>query len=567
MILGIHDGHDSGAALINKGRIVAAVNEERFTKEKNDTGFPFNSIEYLLSDSPEIDAIAIGWVGGYAFFGRVLPIMDERRRLLWRKKLKKPSRFSMQLTNLAFRAVQNQRPQSLWRSIGNLAKFPLKTRLKRIGLDRKKIFFVDHHMAHAASAYYTSGFDPCLVITMDGSGDGLCGSICVGENGELKRIKKFAADSSLGLLYGAVTLALDMKYSEDEGKVMSLAPYSYPTEIKELKHIVKITNGEPKSNFPIKYELLLSEWIKDKILWRYNREALAFGIQKHLEDCFLEIVKSAIEETGIHSIAVAGGLFSNVILNMKIRLLPEVKNFYVFPHMSDGGLAIGASLYIDNILNGHNFHKQLNDVYFGPSYSNDEILNELKNYNTEIKFEERTDIPEFVGELIPKQKIILWFQGRVELGPRALGNRSILAPAESIECKNELNLIIKRRPYFQPFCPSILEEDADKILEDYDVPSRFMTIAYKTKENMIDQVKAVVHIDDTTRPQILGNENEKYRKVIETVKKETGLGIVLNTSFNKHGFPMVGTPEHALWTFLNSNAKYLAIGDYFVEKK
>jgi carbamoyltransferase len=566
MILGINDAQDAGAALIDKGKIIAAVNEERFTQEKNDVGFPYNSIKYLISNHPEIDAVAVGWIGGCAFLGRILPKTEEKRRLLWRKKIKKPSKFNMKITNILFRATQNQRPHNLWKSIGNTAGFLLQKRLKKVGITGKKIFFVDHHMSHASCAYFTSGFDPCLIITMDGSGDGLCGSICVGENGELNRIKEFPADSSLGLLYGAVTLALDMKYSEDEGKVMSLAPYSYPTEIKELKHIVKLNNGELKSNFPIKYELLLSDWIKDKLLWKYNREALAFGIQRYLEEYVLDIVKNAVEETGIHNIAAAGGLFSNVILNMKIRLLPEVKNFYVFPHMGDGGLAVGSALYLDNIINGYNFNEQLQHSYFGPSFTNEAIYNELKNYKSKIKFEERKDISEFVGESIPKKKIFLWFQGRVEYGPRALGNRSILASAESIECKDELNLIIKRRPYFQPFCPSLLEEDAKKILENYDTPNRFMTVAYQTKKNVIDQVKAVVHIDGTTRPQVLGKENEKYRKVIETVKKETGLGIVLNTSFNKHGYPIVGTPKNAIWTLLNTGAKYLAVGDYFITK-
>jgi len=566
-VLGIHDGLGASASTIEKGNIIGAVSEERFTRQKNDVGFPFNSIEYLNENFDEINQIAISWIGGSAFIRRFLPKYEEKRRLLWRKQIKKPSHSKMKLNNIVYNFIQNQKPKRLWHSLGKTASHSLEKRIKKTGLQFDKFYYVDHHMAHAASAYYTCGFDPCLIITLDGSGDGLSGTINIGRKGDIEKIEEFEASKSLGLFFGAVTSALDMRYSEDEGKTMSLAPYSYPIRIRELEKIINIKDGKPNSNFTIKNELLMAEWIKNNILWKYNRESLAYAAQHHLENCVMEIFRKYMGETGIQKIAVAGGVFANVILNMRLREMPEVKDFFVFPHMGDGGLSTGAALYVDHMINGKFNKKQIDNVYFGSSFKYQEIEQTLKKYKNKIEYEERSDISKFTGELINKGNIILWFQDRMEFGPRALGNRSILAPAGNIECKDKLNLIIKRRPYFQPFCPTLLEEDANKILENYDKPNRFMSVGYTSKKKVKDKIKAVVHIDNTTRPQVLGDENKKYKTLIQTVKKENGLGIVLNTSFNKHRYPIVCSPNDAVWALLNTGVKHLSIGDFYVRKK
>ena len=567
MILGIHNCHDAGAALVEDGKIVGAVNEERFTKRKNDVGFPKNSTKWLTSLGGEIDEIAIPWIGGSALISRVFPSYEEKRRELWRKKAKKPSRISMHLTNFAFKLVQDQKPKEIWEFLGkNVGSYFIKKQLKGFGLENRKISFVEHHLAHAASAYYTSGFKEAIVITLDGAGDGLSGSVWIGDNGELKRVRSFKASASLGILYGAVTLALDMKYSEDEGKTMSLAAYSYPCEIEELKKIARYDEKRKElvSDFGIKYELLLAEWIKDNLLWKYNREELAYAVQKHIEEEVEKIVKDVVEEYKIPYIAAAGGLFSNVKMNMKINNLDYVKELYVFPHMGDGGLALGAALLIDYERNGKLMQRP-EQIYFGPEFSNSQIEEALKN-NDRIKFEE-TNVVDASLEKILNGDIVLWFQGKLEYGPRALGDRSILALPNRAESRDMLNLLIKKRPYFQPFAATILEEDAKKILEDYKTPNRFMTIANMVKEEYWQDMVAASHIDHTTRPQILGKEENKlFREVIKKLKKHTGIGAIVNTSFNKHGFPIVCSPEDAIWTLLNTGAKYLAIGNFFVEK-
>jgi carbamoyltransferase len=572
-VIGIHDAHDAGAGIVSSGRVVGAVNEERFTKRKNDVGFPKNSISWLLKDiSEDIEKVAIPWIGGSALFARAYPSLELRRRRLWRKEGKKPSRLGMKFTNFMFKIIQDQKPKALWNAAGTgIGGLILGGKVKKAGIS-KKIVFVDHHTAHAASAYYASGFKEALVVTIDGAGDGLSGSVSIGDNGELKRINEFKASASIGLLYGAATLACDMRYSEDEGKLMSLAAYSYPSEIPELNDIVKYDEGSKQlvSNTGIKYEFLLAEYIKDHILWKYNREAFAYAVQRHVENQVLTIIKNYIKETKIRNVAVSGGFFSNIITNMAINELPEVKNFFTFPQMGDGGLSIGAAYYVDHQEHGKFNDKQVDSVYYGPEYSDIEIEAALKKAEKEkkITYEEVGDIAKFTaGKIADENKIVMWFQGRMEYGPRALGNRSVLANASVANNRNEINIIIKKRPYFQPFASSILEEDAESLLDPYPRANRFMTIGYKVKPDRFNDLVAASHIDMTTRPQILGKENKLYRELLLNIKKSTGYGAVLNTSFNKHGIPIVMTPDDALWTLDNTGAKYLAIGSFFVEKK
>lgn len=573
-ILSIHDAHDAGAGIVERGRVIGAVNEERFTKLKNDVGFPINSIKYLLSESEveEVQKIAVPWIGGSAMFARMIPYLEVKRRKVWRKEFEKPSRFRMKLRNLFFKAIQDQQPRWLWKAAGEtIGNHVFTQRLDKIGI-KKEIVFVEHHTAHAASAYYASGFKEALIITIDGAGDGVSGTVSTGINGEIKRLNEFKASASLGILYGAATVACDMRYSGDEGKLMSLAAYSYPSDIKELYDISYYDEKRRQlvSNNGRKYEYLLAEYLKDHILWRNNRESFAYAVQKHAENQVLKIIRQYMKETGIKKIAVSGGFFSNIIVNMMINELAEVEDFFVFPHMGDGGLPVGAAYYVDFLENGKLEKKQIDNLYYGPKYTNSEIEKVLKKHKKsgKIEYEEQRDIAGYTaGKMVDEKQIVLWFQGRMEYGPRGLGDRSVLSLANDPEYRNNTNLIIKRRPYYQPFASTILEEDARKLLEPYPRENKFMTTGYRVKKGKMQELVAASHIDGTTRPQILGDENKLYRKLLLKVKSETGTGALLNTSLNKHGQPIVMTPEDAVWTLLNTGADYLAIGDFFVEKK
>lgn len=573
--IGIHDMHDAGAGTVSNGSVLGAINEERFTKRKNEVGFPVHSVRHIggILDAlgEETDSIAIPWISGSAMFGRLFPAYEERRRALWRRELPKPSPFSMKFRNIVFKAIQDIRPRRLWQSAGvALGGNAIRRRLSAMGINAK-LRFVDHHTAHAASAYYASGFKEALVITLDGAGDGLSGSINIGENGQLRRINGFRAGASLGILYGAATLACDMRYSEDEGKLMSLAAYSYPTEIKELGNISRYDEKRKElvSDSGIKYEFLLAEYMKNRFLWRYGREEFAYAVQRHIEEQTLKIVRHYTKEYGIGNVALAGGVFSNVIVNMLIGEAPGVKNLFVFPHMGDGGLALGAAYYIDFEEHGKFAGKQIDNIYYGPQYTDNEIEAVLKWYRRQkkIEYEHLSDISLYTADkMVDENEIVLWFQGRMEYGPRALGNRSVLALPNSMENRNRINLIIKKRPYYQPFASTVLHEDAGKLLEQCTRCNHFMTVGYRIKAGMQDDMVAASHIDGTTRPQILEGENPIYRRLIERISKKTGIGAVLNTSLNKHGRPIVMNPADAVWTLLNTGATSLSIGPFFVTK-
>ncbi len=570
-IMGIHDAHDCGAAVVDSGSVVSAINEERFTKKKNDVGFPYNSVAYAggTVGSDDIEGVAVPWVGGSALFARMFPSLETKRRSLWRREGAKPSALSMNLRNMAFRVLQPQKPRALWKIAGSVVGGSiLRRKLAGLGID-KEINFVEHHTAHASAAYFASGMKEAIVITLDGAGDGVSGSVSVGESGNLKRISEFAAGASLGILYGAATIACDMRYSEDEGKLMSLAAYSYPERIDELNAISHYDSSrrELVSSTGMKYELLLAEYMRNNLLWKHNREAFAYAVQRHVEEQVIKMVKQHIKETGIRNVAVGGGLFSNIIINMLIDRLPEVKDFFVFPHMGDGGLSLGAAYYLDFEKNGKFSGKRIDNVYYGPSYSNESIKKALKKYGKKIKFRQVSDIERFTAEkLAEENRIVLWFQGRMEYGPRALGNRSVLAMPNHSENRDRINLIIKKRPYYQPFASTILEEDAPRLLERYRRKNKFMTVGYKVRDERLGDLVAASHIDGTTRPQFLGAENPKYAKLLMDVKRISGTGALLNTSLNKHGMPIVMTPDDAIWTLLNTGAQCLSIGDFFVEK-
>jgi carbamoyltransferase len=572
-VLGIGDSYDAGAALVEGCAALSAVSEERFTKNKNDVGFPLNCIRHICdSYDGEVQAVALAWVGGNAMVSRIAPWWGRQRRKLWRRELPRPSRARLRVTNLAYGLVQDQRPRPLWKALGApISAGITRRRLRAIGngLEGKKIYVVEHHLAHAACAYYASGYKEALVVTLDGAGDGLSGTVSVGDNGEIRRVAEFDASASIGILYGAATLACDMRYSEDEGKLMSLAAYSDPKRISELEGLCRYDKRSKRlvSNRKARNEFLLAEYLRDHVLAKHDRESFAYAIQAHVEEQITALIGQWADETGIRNVAVSGGVFSNVKANMLVEHMPEVKDFFVFPHMGDGGLPYGAAMYADFMLNGKLPCARIRDMYLGPAYSNDAISDGIKRHR-ELSCEEVEDPAGLAAELIAeKNRIVLWFQGRMEYGPRALGNRSVLALPSDVENRNRLNLLIKQRPYYQPFASTILEEDAHKLLDDYISPNRFMTGANHVRDSRFDDLVAASHIDHTTRPQMLDGENLEYRRLLERVRKRTGTGAVLNTSLNKHGRPMVLSPEDALWTLENTGADTLIMGNYLVEKR
>lgn len=560
-ILGIWDGHDCGAAIVEGNEIKIAVNEERFTKRKLDLGFPENSIKVCLNflDLKPIDIkiIAVNTTDFAKTLTRAFPFLKENYYLFRRRKVPEPV-FSEFRRHFKYRTTEIGEVPFCRR----ISSRYFRKNLDRMGFKDYSLRIVDHHSAHSAAAAICSGFKSCLSITLDGVGDALSGTINIFEDGNLERISSIAARDSFGIFFEQVTTLLGMRELEDEGKVMALSDFAYPVPDNENKLIdfFEVDGLQVKCKYSTigKYKRL------KKILWNTPREQLAYMAQRTLEKHICQLFENAISETGIKNVAWSGGIASNIKVNLKIRMNHKLKKWFVFPHMGDGGLAVGSALYTSLTENGCK-PKRLENAYLGNSFSDEEIKEKLSKYR--LEYEYREDISEYSGELLSSGKFVLWYQGRMEFGPRALGNRSILAPSSPLEIKDKLNLQIKKRSWFQPFCPSLLEEEAEKIFYDVDAYDRFMTMGYMSKEELRDKVISVVNVDGSARPQMLGNENPKFRNLIEEVRKNTGLGIILNTSFNLHGYPIVNSPKDAIDMMLKTKAPYMGIGNFFVELK
>ena len=561
-VLGIWDGHDCGAAIVKGNQVLAAVNEERFTKNKLDIGFPTNSIQFCLDflklSPDQIKHIAINTSDAAKTFTRLFPSV-KRYYYTFRRRKSKPRLVTLK-REIKYKVTELP-PTQLTKQ---LTLFYYRHELAKHGFKNFKLQLVDHHIAHAAAAAFTSGFKEAVVITLDGVGDGLSGSVNLFQNNQLKRISAIPARSSLGIFFEQVTNLLGMRELEDEGKVMALSDYSYkvPDKKNPLMKLFEV-NG---LNINTRY----SSWQRYKLLegvaWRAQNEDFAFMAQKVLETKALQLFKNAIKATGIKSVAWSGGVASNIKNNMSIRRDSGLKDWYVFPHMGDGGLALGSALYYNYQLTGTSDY-EFSNLYFGPQYSEEDTLRVLKRNKGWLEFKKVKDIAKVAADAVVKDHIVMWFQGRMEYGPRALGNRSILASASSSEVKDRLNVHLKKRDWFQPFCPSVLAEDAKKLFQDYDKPDPFMTMGYKAKPSAIKYISAVLNVDNSARPQMLTDENPLYIKLLKHIQKATGYGIVLNTSFNIHGDPIVNTPEDAVSAMKRGGAKLLAIGDYWVKTK
>jgi carbamoyltransferase len=564
IILGIWDGHDSGISILNDNKILFAINEERLSRRKLEIAFPEKSIEYGLNylglKKGDIDVIALSTSEFAKTLWRTFPSLKENYYLLRRRKKDYSSLDSLK-RGFKYKATELQL-DPLSKSI---SKFVISNKLKKLDFKNYKLFMYDHHLCHAASSAFTSGFKEALVITIDGIGDTLSGTINTFKNDKLERIKAISGKNSFGIFFEHVTNLMNMRELEDEGKVMALANYALKIKDEEnpLLDFFEIDGMEIKA----KYGSLKTSRELKKIFWKFPSEQFAFMAQRTLEIKITELIRNAIKETGLHKICLSGGTCSNIKVNMLIKNLPEIADVYVFPHMGDGGLAMGSAMVANYKLNDISRYA-FGDVFFGPQFSNDYIKkalerSELKN----IKYKYINEIEKEVARIIYEGSIVFWFKGRMEYGPRALGNRSILAPPHSEEIKNELNLVQKKRVWYQPFCPTMLLDDAEEFLADLKgTPNEFMTMGYMVKKDKQKLVKGVINIDGSCRPQIITDYDSRYARLLKEYKKLSGIGIILNTSFNLHGEPLVCSPEDALSTFSRTKAKYLVLENYLLTK-
>jgi len=542
--------HDSSATLIDKKEIVGAVSEERFTRNKHHASFPWMSMNYLLSlgySYTDIDAVAIPW-----------PIKQNIPK-------------HMQIAKRFYHGL-----------------FPgLKARLHAtkpfLPFEKKKIIGIGHQRAHAASAYRTSGFKKALVVSLDlgGSEEDIIetgGAIFIGDNSELTRLRAFT--SSFGLFYAFVTEGLGFNVVEGEGKTMGLAPFgdSHNKAYEFLGDFCPIVKGSElvaskksirfgntvMNNFQriIFYDLHLMH----KLVKRFSERDVAAAAQRILEERVVELIDNALAETGMDKLCLAGGVFLNVKLNKKLRELKRVKEIYIYPNPGDPGAAVGAALEAYYQLTGEKtINKVENNIYIGPDFTDDEIEAVLKKRH--VKYKKISDPAGHAAELISRGKIVGWFQGRMEWGPRSLGARSILSAPHDMKAKDKLNLQLKEREGFVPFAPSMLLSEAHVYLKNSS-ESPYMIMAYDVVPHTKDDIAAAMHVDGTVRPQtVTKQQNPLYYDLIKEYDKMTGTPVVLNTSFKVHGAPIVCTPEDAVQHLFMNCVEDLVIGNFAVKLK
>lgn len=561
IVLGIHEGHDSAAAIVVDGKILADVQEERFSRVKHSNNTPINAIQYCLQAAgiesiEQVDLISTSWSTLPRRLSKLFGVKDIDQKL------------ARKVAKQFFGFVPSAEKVKLPIYYPDFTNYP-----------SHNILTNDHHLVHAASAHYTrQKTDACLVFCLDGSGDKTCTSIWKAEGNKISLLKRYYREAAFGWAYSAVTEAIHWIHGDGEGKTMGLAPYGDFTKCQDVldKYFPSFDGVELTKESEIG---VASYWMEsgstqfhldeaneiEKLVDEYGRENIAAEAQRKLEEETMKLVYSWIDKTGIKNIAFAGGVMLNVKLNQRIWNNREerIEEQHIYPNPGDSGLAVGAALlayYQHNDFKGYD----LKHLYQGPEYSNEEIKKILDIRKLNYEFVENPSLR--AAELLAENQIVAWFQGRMESGPRALGNRSILMSPLRSENKDTINAWVKFREGFRPFCPSLLYEKRGDYLKDYR-DEFFMITSFDVTDEKRDKVPAVVHVDGTLRPQMVRKDiNPKYWELINAFGEITGEYIVLNTSFNVMGEPIIAHPKEAIKCFFDSGLDAIFIGNYLLTK-
>lgn len=548
--------HDSAACLIRDGEILAAANEERFTRKKHDASFPKQAIQYCL-EYAGISSSDLDYVGFYD-----KPILKFDRILstyiaTWPKSY------------LAFlKFIPAWFKEKLW--IPSI----IKKNLNYTG----PIYFIEHHMSHAASAFLVSPFTEAAILTVDGVGEWATASFGIGRESKVELLKEIHFPDSLGLLYSAFTYYLGFKVNSAEYKVMGAAPYGRPAHYDKIMSLIDLKDDGSfllnKKYFSWHYGLKMINKRFEQFFGHPTRKSedkmeqwhwdLAASLQKVTEEIVLRMANYVQSETGMENLCMAGGVALNCVANSRVLRETQFKNIFFQPAAGDDGGALGVAFYIWNSILGNSRRFTFKHPYWGPEYTNDQIRTYLRSINVAFKELSEVEIVEMTARLIADQKVIGWFQGRMEWGPRALGNRSILADARNKENWQRVNLKIKFRESFRPFAPSVLEEET-KDYFDLDCQSPYMLLTAQVKK---DTVPAITHVDGSARIQTVSKEqNPLYYSLLSAFKRLTGCPLLINTSFNVRSEPIVCSPEDAFLCFMNTDMDYLVLGNFILDKR
>lgn len=550
--------HDSAAAVLKDGKVLAAVEEERFTRRKHDNAFPFQAVAFCLREA----GIALNDVGALAYYEKPL---------------------------LKFERILDDFVQTYPLSLGPFLRgipewLHVKVQVKR--LLRKelgfqgKIFFVPHHASHAAAAFFPSPFEKAALLTIDGVGEYQTTGLWLGERNTLVPLYAIDFPHSWGLFYSAFTSFLGFKINEDEYKVMGLAAYGEPSYEARIRELIKI-----KADGSFRVDMRFFSFREGIRMWNRRFEKffgpprkpddpitqrekdLAASVQKILEEGYGKTLQHLAELTGARELCVGGGVALNALANGKIFERTPFTNVYVFGAAGDSGAAVGAALFTHHQLMGNAVRNEVRGLELGSSHADAEAERQLTARGVSFeRFSGEETLLERVASLLSQDAIVGWFQGRMEFGPRALGARSILASPCSARMKERVNLV-KRREAFRPFGGSILQ---DRVHEYLEVPESqrsfpFMTFCFRVRPDKRGELAAIVHEDGTVRIQTVAPEHGRYEQLIRAFAKKTGTPCLLNTSFNLQGEPIVESPAQAIDDFLKSPMDYLVLGNLLVQ--
>jgi len=582
--------HDSAACLLINGEIIAAAQEERFTRKKHDPSYPKNAINFVLNFA----GLKLNEVDRIVFFEK--PFL-KFERLLETYVAFAPKGF------LSF-----SKAMPLWIKEKLFQKNLLFNKLKDHNenyVSDENIFFSDHHLSHAASAFFPSPFEEAVILTADGVGEWATTTVAVGKNNKLEIKKEIHFPHSLGLLYSAFTYYTGFKVNSGEYKLMGLAPYGNPIYIDKIKQVIDIKDDGTfrldQSFFNYATGLTMTNKKFDRLFGHERRDPaknkltqfhmdIAASIQKLTEEIMIKLARSIRKEYGIKNLCLAGGVALNCVANGKILEEKIFDKIWIQPAAGDAGGALGAALALWHLEFDKpreiNPNDSMHGSYLGPEFSQDQIEVHLREIGANFEVLDYENLIELTAELLSKEKAIGWFQGRMEFGPRALGCRSILGDPRSETTQKNLNLKVKYRESFRPFAPSILKEDLNNWF-DINTDSPYMLLVSHIKKDKkiemteeqkklfgIDklnikrsEIPAVTHVDYSARIQTINKKNnKKYFDLVTKFKEKTGCPVVVNTSFNVRGEPIVNTPLDAFNCFMGTELDYLVIGNCILDK-
>jgi carbamoyltransferase len=567
-VLGIATHVTCGSALIKDGVVVAAVNDERLVRKKMVFGFPRQSIRKVIEladiTPSDIDYVAVAtkrqhFINHYVdYLGGKFDFKRGKAKEIFFDVGSSMSKWMNTFPILEKIYYLLRQPFFIYRrkKIKNILKNELRIECP--------VAFIDHHLCHATCAYYSSPFDEATIVTADSAGDGISSQTYKVSCTMFEKLNEVSSYNSPCAFYSYVTHICGFKAGKHEGKITGLAAHGKPHYVDFLRTLIIYEKGSFKNVGGVFFKSGIKA-IEDGLKKDIKKEDLAASIQQYSEEMLVNYVKHWVNITGLSNVALAGGIFANVRINQEIHEITGVKSVFIHPGMSDEGIGLGAALalYYEKTKNPKKVCFE--NVYLGPGYSNIDIEHALKK--TGLKYEYHDEIEKKISKLLNDGYVVARFNGRMEYGPRALGNRSILCKATDPSVNDWLNKKLKRTE-FMPFAPATIIEDTDKCYIGVDGAkdtARFMTITFRCTDWMKENCAGVVHVDGTARPQLVREiDNPSFYHVINEYKKLTGSGTIINTSFNIHEEPIVCSPQDAIRAFKEGHLHYLAIGNYLV---